>query len=404
MAEMPFDINSLSEEQRKILLGQLQAGQMPQGNAMAQMNQMAPAPAMPAITDQKDRGFLGNFAQRRILDPLQVRLGMKDSPQDTLRKQQSILNQYELQGMRQNRQQDNTAIDYIRGLTQEQGQQLGLNPAQLALAKANPMQAYDDIVARSFARETFSTTPQYGIDATGGRVAYQLGDRGGLNVVNYSPSEEYRTVDDGQSIQIYDKFSDTLIQTIPKKMTPEQSERLIIEKTERTKADIERLRANAKGLRTEFNNLTKNDRDIALAYNKIIASASDPSAAGDIALIINYMKMLDPGSVVREGEFATAANAGGVEDSVRARYNSVVNGERLSAEQRQDFVNASGRVLQPYRDQFEATKSRYSTLATAQGLQPSQVVTNDPYSGLRVVKRDRQWYESRGLTPPAGMK
>ena len=116
------------------------------------------------------------------------------------------------------------------------------------------------------------------------------------------------------------------------------------------------------------------------------------------------MKMLDPGSVVREGEFATAANAGGVEDSVRARYNSVVNGERLSVEQRQDFVNASGRVLQPYRDQFEATKSRYSTLATEQGLQPSQVVTNDPYSGLRVVKRDRQWYESRGLTPPAGMK
>ena len=104
MAEMPFDINSLSEEQRKILLGQLQAGQMPQGNAMPQMNQMAPAPAMPAITDQEDRGFLGNFAQRRILDPLQVRLGMKDSPQDTLRKQQSILNQYELQGMRQDRQ------------------------------------------------------------------------------------------------------------------------------------------------------------------------------------------------------------------------------------------------------------------------------------------------------------
>jgi len=398
MAEMPFDVNSLSEEQRKILLGQLQSGQMPQ------MNQMAPAPAMPAITDQKDRGFLGNFAQRRILDPLQVRLGMKDSPQDTLRKQQSILNQYELQGMQQDRQRNNQAVDYIRGLTEEQGQQLGLNSAQLALAKANPMQAYDDIVSRSFERETFSTTPQYGVDAYGGRVAYQLSDRGGARMLNYMPASEYRQVDVGDSIHIYDKYSNKLIESIPKNMTPEQRDRLIIEKSEKTKADTERLRASARGLRTEFKNITKNVRDIALAYNKIIASASDPSAAGDIALIINYMKMLDPGSVVREGEFATAANAGGVEDSVRARYNSVVNGERLSVEQRQDFVNASGRVLQPYRDQFEATKSRYSTLATEQGLQPSQVVTNDPYSGLRVVKRDRQWYESRGLTPPAGMK
>lgn len=398
MAEMPFDINTLSEEQRRILLGQLQAGQAPQGISGP------PAPVLPTITDQKDRSFLGNIMQRKLLNPLQVKLGLRDSPQDVLRQQQSILNQYELQGMQQDRQRNNQAVEYIRGLTEEQGQQLGLNAAQLALAKANPMQAYDDIVSRSFERETFSTTPQFGVDATGGRIAYQLSDRGGAKVLDYTPSQEYRTIDDGESIQVYDKYSDRLIQTIPKQMTPEQQERLIIEKRKETKDDKEKLRANAKGLRTEFTNITKNDRDIALAYNKIIASASDPSAAGDIALIINYMKMLDPGSVVREGEFATAANAGGVEDSVRARYNSVVNGERLSVEQRQDFVNASGRVLQPYRDQFEATKSRYSTLATEQGLQPSQVVTNDPYSGLRVVKRDRQWYESRGLTPPAGMK
>lgn len=398
MAEMPFDINTLSEEQRRILLGQLQAGQAPQGISGP------PAPVLPTITDQKDRSFLGNIMQRKLLNPLQVKLGLRDSPQDVLRKQQSILNQYELQGMQQDRQRNNQAVDYIRGLTEEQGQQLGLNSAQLALAKANPMQAYDDIVSRSFERETFSTTPQYGVDAYGGRVAYQLSDRGGARMLNYMPASEYRQVDVGDSIHIYDKYSNKFIESIPKNMTPELRERLIIEEKKQTKEDKERLRANARGLRTEFNNITKNDRDIALAYNKIIASASDPSAAGDIALIINYMKMLDPGSVVREGEFATAANAGGVEDSVRARYNSVVNGERLSVKQRQDFVNASGRVLQPYRDQFEATKSRYSTLATEQGLQPSQVVTNDPYSGLRVVKRDRQWYESRGLTPPAGMK
>ncbi|MFZ9079665.1 MAG: hypothetical protein ACO23H_14105, partial [Alphaproteobacteria bacterium] len=154
MAEMPFDINTLSEEQRRILLGQLQAGQAPQGISGP------PAPVLPTITDQKDRSFLGNIMQRKLLNPLQVKLGLRDSPQDVLRQQQSILNQYELQGIQQDRQRNNQAVEYIRGLTEEQGQQLGLNSAQLALAKANPMQAYDDIVSRSFQRETFSTTPQ----------------------------------------------------------------------------------------------------------------------------------------------------------------------------------------------------------------------------------------------------
>mgnify|MGYP005990600149 FL=1 len=391
MAEMPFDINTLSEEQRRILLGQLQGGQMPQ------MNQMPSAPELPTITDQEDRGFLKNFAQRRILNPLQVRLGLRDSPQDVLRKQQSILNQYELQGMQQDRQRDNQAVDYIRGLTEEQGQALGLNAAQLALAKANPMQSYDDIVSRSFARETFSTTPQFGMDATGGRIAYQLSDRGGAKVLDYTPSQEYRTIDDGQSIQVYDKYSDKLIQTIPKQMTPEQQERLIIEKRKETKEDKEKQQARIKGLRTEFNNLTKTDREIAVAFQKVQKSAQNPSAASDVALIFAYMKLLDPGSVVREGEFATAQNSGSVPDRVVAQYNRARTGERLPEEVRQDFLRSAELVIAPYREQFEATKIRYSTLAEQQGLQPSQVIINDPYSNLQQYNFDDDYLRRNGL-------
>jgi len=39
--------------------------------------------------------------------------------------------------------------------------------------------------------------------------------------------------------------------------------------------------------------------------------------------------MLDPGSVVRESEFATAQNAAGVPDQVRNMYNKVLSGTRL---------------------------------------------------------------------------
>lgn len=80
------------------------------------------------------------------------------------------------------------------------------------------------------------------------------------------------------------------------------------------------------------------------AYNRIVASAEDPSAAGDLALIFNYMKILDPGSTVREGEFATAQNSGSIPSIIQAQYNKVMKGERLANEQRSDFLDRSTRL------------------------------------------------------------
>lgn len=96
-------------------------------------------------------------------------------------------------------------------------------------------------------------------------------------------------------------------------------------------------------------------RDIEDAYARISASVTDPSAAGDLALIFNFMKMLDPGSTVREGEFATAQNAAGVPDRARAAYNNIINGQRMTPEQRADF---SGRAQQLYQSQRSLAEQR----------------------------------------------
>ena len=60
--------------------------------------------------------------------------------------------------------------------------------------------------------------------------------------------------------------------------------------------------------------------------------------------------------------------------------------------------------MAPYRDQFMATKIRYSELAERSGVKPGDVVINDPFAGLEAQELNREWYLSRGLTPPAGMK
>ena len=77
------------------------------------------------------------------------------------------------------------------------------------------------------------------------------------------------------------------------------------------------------------------------AYSRIMAVGQDPSGFGDLALIFNYMKMLDPNSVVRESEFATASNTGSLTQRFIAMFNRMKLGMRLEANQRQELMEAT---------------------------------------------------------------
>lgn len=129
-------------------------------------------------------------------------------------------------------------------------------------------------------------------------------------------------------------------------------------------------------LRKEFNALpsVKAAADSSANFDTMTNASKDPSAAGDLALIFTFMKILDPGSVVKETEFANAQNAAGVDDRVRNAWNRTLSGERLSAAQRADFL----RQAQGLRDQAVARANaevqRYSELATRSGLDPADVV------------------------------
>lgn len=111
--------------------------------------------------------------------------------------------------------------------------------------------------------------------------------------------------------------------------------------------------------------------DQRLAFGTILASAKNPSAAGDLALIFNYMKLLDPGSTVREGEFANAQNSAGVEDRVRSLYNNLLTGERLLPDQRADFVGRSRALYSTAREEQLERNSRYLGRARAGGVRES---------------------------------
>lgn len=144
---------------------------------------------------------------------------------------------------------------------------------------------------------------------------------------------------------------------------------------------------NSTELRKEFNTLAQPYNTVAQAYAKIMQAAKTPTAAGDISLIYGYMKLLDPTSTVREGEFATAQNAGSIPDNVRSMYNKAKEGTRLSDNTRADFVNQANNIVDSLRPQLQAHIQRYQGIAQANGLPADQVVY-DPF--VQAAQAQRQ--------------
>jgi len=134
-------------------------------------------------------------------------------------------------------------------------------------------------------------------------------------------------------------------------------------------------------LRTEYNNQTKVFQDVRDSYSRI--QASENTAVGDLSLIFGYMKMLDPGSVVREGEFANAQNAAGVDDKIINIYNRVMSGERLSAGQRTSFKGQAGKLYDQAEKQEKVVRSGISRIASGYGL-----------------NKDNIFYQPEGVTRP----
>lgn len=94
--------------------------------------------------------------------------------------------------------------------------------------------------------------------------------------------------------------------------------------------------------------LNKDVTSILKDTTSINKTAKDLSKLGklgtgpaSIALVFKFMKALDPTSVVREGEFATAEKSAGVPEAIRNTYNRLVSGERLGDVQIKQFINTA---------------------------------------------------------------
>lgn len=127
-------------------------------------------------------------------------------------------------------------------------------------------------------------------------------------------------------------------------------------------------------LRGEVAGLAKDYRVVRDSSANVEALSKNPSAASDIALIFQYMKILDPASVVREGEFATAQNAAGVPDRIMNIYNRIISGQRLNESQRADFVSQARTLAGTKLDQYRRDIDQYRAVAERSKVNPANVI------------------------------
>ena len=168
----------------------------------------------------------------------------------------------------------------------------------------------------------------------------------------------------GQLSLIYSDTGDT-IKTFPKGTTAAEAA-----------AGASQYNSEANNLRGEFTNNSKQFVVVRDSYSTMQDAAKNPSPAGDLSLIFGYMKILDPGSVVRDNEQATAANAPGVPNQIRQWYNEVLKGNVLLPERRKDIMGRA-KGFYDVKDRLQkAHEDEYRRLATSRGIKPDDAVVN----------------------------
>lgn len=124
----------------------------------------------------------------------------------------------------------------------------------------------------------------------------------------------------------------------------------------------------------------KDYEGISRAYSNITAAAQEQSGAGDIALITMLGKLLDPTSVVRETEFAIAANAGGTLEWLQSLQGRVENGQLLTENTRAQIVGIATEIQREAEHRFGSVRGQWEGIAEHRGLDPEFVMPGARYS------------------------
>lgn len=132
---------------------------------------------------------------------------------------------------------------------------------------------------------------------------------------------------------------------------------------------------NERDLRNDFSGLptTKAFKETQSAADQINTALKSRNPAGDLAAATKFMKILDPGSVVRESELGMAMAATGMLDRAQNYAQMVMNGNKLTPKQREEFGALSNQLFNAAAGRYNETADEYRTVAQDYGLNPERI-------------------------------
>lgn len=190
------------------------------------------------------------------------------------------------------------------------------------------------------------------------------------------------------------------------KLRNEQLERELSETRAGTGAGQSREIGDLVQLRKEFegNEAVQKYKTVLPLITK--AMTADPnSGAGDLSVIYSFGKVMDPGSVVREGEMVMAGSTTPLSQLAEQWRLRVEKGQRMPPNVRKALVNEMRKAGGDMNTRFMQERARYGATAKKLGIDPEDVIGPHPGKAFQQIEADflgrpvRNADGSRGAAP-----
>ena len=148
---------------------------------------------------------------------------------------------------------------------------------------------------------------------------------------------------------------------------------------------------NTTDLKKQFGNepIYKEFAGMDTAYKQVTASIKEGTPIGDTAAATKIMKLLDPGSVVRETELGMAMAATGKMDRLKNYMDLYISGRKLTDTQRKDFQNLADQLYNAAATAYNDKRGEYEQIGKGFDLntdlalgKPAKVMQSMPQGDL----------------------
>ncbi|WP_245424509.1 hypothetical protein [Rhizobium sophoriradicis] len=146
-------------------------------------------------------------------------------------------------------------------------------------------------------------------------------------------------------------------------------ERVVYQGTGYKPEDVSNLRKEVQNLPTY-----KSYQQAAPVYQSMIDTAKTDSKASDLNLVYGLGKIMDPNSVVREGEMVMVNNTASLPDWFSGIINSVNGGQRLTPETRQAILAEARSRMGAYRGALDNDIGQYRGIIGRRGMNEADVL------------------------------